>query len=63
MIQNIDIRDYARDKNVALWRVAYKLNMHDSNFSRKLRKELSSEEKRIIYLAIDELAKGGDSDE
>lgn len=53
---NKDIRDYARIKDVRLWKIAEKLNMQDSNFSKLLRKELTEEKKEKIILIIDELA-------
>ncbi|MCC8044019.1 MAG: hypothetical protein LIP12_00780 [Clostridiales bacterium] len=53
---NKDIRDYARIKNISLWRIAAKMGMRDSNFSRKLRFELPETEKEQIKTIIDELA-------
>ena len=53
---NKDIRDYARIKDVRLWKIAEKLNMQDSNFSRELRHELSDDKKAEIFKIIDELA-------
>ena len=55
-MQNRDIRDYARVKDVRLWKIAEKLNIVDSNISRLLRHELSDEKKAEIYKIIDELA-------
>ena len=53
---NLDIKNYARIKDVKLWQIAEKLNLCDSNFSRKLRVELSEEEKKKIKDIIDNLA-------
>jgi 3''-phosphoadenosine 5''-phosphosulfate sulfotransferase (PAPS reductase)/FAD synthetase and related enzymes len=53
---NKDIRDYARIKDVRLWKIADKLNLCDSNFSRLLRHELSDEKKAEIKDIIDKLA-------
>lgn len=53
---NKDVRDYARIKDVKFWMIAEKLNMHDSNFSRILRKELPEDKKAEIKAIIDELA-------
>lgn len=53
---NKDIRDYARIRNVKLWKIADKLNIRDSNFSRLLRHELTEDKKQEIYKIIDELA-------
>lgn len=55
-MKNKDIRDYARIKDVRLWQIAEKLNLCDSNFSRKLRKELSINEKKKVVRIIDELS-------
>lgn len=53
---NKDIKEYARQKKVKLWQVASAMQMQDSNFSRKLRVELSQEEKQKIREIIDNLA-------
>lgn len=54
--KNLDIRAYAKDKNIPLWRVAEKYGMADSNFSRMLRHELSEDKKAEIRGIIDELS-------
>ena len=53
---NKEIRDYARIKDVKLWKIAEELNLCDSNFSRKLRHELSEDEKAKIFKIIDKIA-------
>ena len=53
---NKDIKEYAVKNNVRLWQVAQALNINDGNFSRKLRVELSQEEKQRIKDIIDKLA-------
>lgn len=55
-MKNKDIRDYARLKDVRLWKIADRLNLQDSNFSRLLRHELPEEKKTEIFKIIDELA-------
>ena len=55
-MKNKELRDYARIKDVRLWRIAEKLNIADSNFSRRLRHELSDEKKEEVIKIIDELA-------
>ena len=55
-MSNREIRDYARIKDVKLWKIAEKLNLCDSNFSRLLRHELSEEKKAEIKDIIDNLA-------
>ena len=56
-MNNKDIKELAKKKNVKLWQVAEKLNMTDSSFSRKLRHELSPNEKERIKSIINELQK------
>ena len=53
---NKDIREYAVKNNVRLWQIASVLQINDGNFSRKLRVELSQEEKQRIKDIIDKLA-------
>ncbi len=57
-ICNKDIREYAKNNDIPLWRIASKLGINDGNFSRKLRIELSEEKKAEIRAIIDELAAG-----
>lgn len=52
---NLDVRNYAKTKNIPLWEIAYRLGINDGNFSRKLRRELPDEEKQRIFNIIDEL--------
>ena len=52
---NEDIRQAVKNAGLNLWQIADKLNINDGNFSRKLRKELSTEEKAKIVAIIDEL--------
>lgn len=52
---NTDIREKARSNNVFLWQIAEKLNITDATFSRKLRVELSKDEKTKIFSIIDSL--------
>lgn len=64
---NALIKDYARTNAVYLWQIAEKLGLHDSNFSRKLRHELTAQETEKIIRIIDDLAKntikGGESND
>lgn len=53
--QNLDIKRCILKNNLRFWQVAYKLNMNDGNFSRLLRKELTTDKKNEIYKVIDEL--------
>lgn len=54
-MKNTDIRTEASNSGVKLWQIAEKLGINDGNFSRKLRKELNSEEKSKIRAIIAEL--------
>ena len=54
---NIDIRTSINSAGIKYWQVADKLGMADGNFSRKLRKELSAEEKAKIKKIIKQLSK------
>lgn len=54
-MKNVDIKTEAMNAGVKLWRIAERLGMTDGNFSRKLRQELSSEEKAKIRAIIAEL--------
>jgi hypothetical protein len=55
MLKNQDIRKAVDEEGLKLYQVADKLNLNDGNFSRKLRNELSTEEKAKIYQIIKEL--------
>ncbi len=56
-MNNKDIRDAASKSGVRLWQIADRLGMTDSYFSRKLRKEFSTGEKRTIIKIIAEIEK------
>ena len=45
---NNDIRELAKKNNVYLWEIAHEYGINDNNFSRKLRYELSDNEKARI---------------
>lgn len=49
---NLDIRREAKAVGVHLWECAEFLDMHDSNFYRKLRRELPQDEKDRILTFI-----------
>lgn len=53
-MKNLDIRQEAKKAKVNLWQIAEQLGIVDSTFSRKLRKELSVEEKTKIRAIISE---------
>ena len=52
---NGDIRQAAQSAGVRLWQIAEKLGLSDGNFSRRLRRELSGEEKTRIMGIIEQL--------
>lgn len=56
-MSNQDIRRAAAGAGVKLWQIADALGMADCSFSRKLRKELSQDEKSRIFDIIQQLAK------
>lgn len=56
-MRNKGIREAAKNRGVRLWQIAERLGMNDGNFSRKLRRELPTEEREKIIEIIDELAK------
>ena len=54
-MQNVDIRKAANEAGVHLWEVAEKYGLSDSNFSRKLRRELPDAEKAKILDIIEQI--------
>lgn len=55
-MSNKDIRAAAKEAGVFLWQIAAKYGINDGNFSRKLRQELSPEEKEKVLGIIEALA-------
>ena len=55
-MSNFDVRFAASKAGVKLWQIADALGMADSNFSRKLRKELPDDEKTKILEIIRRIA-------
>lgn len=60
MSANNDIKLLAAGAGVKLWQIAKELNVRDDSFSRKLRKELSDDEKQRIFNIINELKEQGE---
>lgn len=56
MPANMEIREKAKQTGIRLWEVADAFGLNDGNFSRKLRKELSGEDKEKVLAIIDRLA-------
>lgn len=55
-MNNIEIRNSAKNSGIKLWQIAAYLGINDGNFSRKLRQELTHDEKMKILAIIDRLA-------
>lgn len=53
MRANMDIRDAVEVRGFRLWELADALGMQDSNLSKKLRRELSPQEKERYFEAIE----------
>lgn len=58
---NQKIRETAKEKGVALWQVADKINISEPTMTRKLRHELSKDETERILSIISELAEEKES--
>lgn len=56
-MKNEDIKRFAKQYGVRLWMVADVMGIQDSALSRKLRRELPTEEKQRIFDIIMELSK------
>ena len=61
--RNPEIKKAAKDAGIRLWRIAEKLGITDSNFSRLLRRELSEKKKREILGIIEALEIEDECDE
>ena len=57
MKSNAEIRTAAKLSGIHFWQIADSLGMQDSAFSRKLRKELSNDEKSEILGIIEQLSR------
>ena len=55
-MENAAVRETAKSKGVKLWEIAERYGCNDSNFSRKLRRELPECEREKILCIIDEIA-------
>ena len=54
-MSNVDLRQEIKLSGIRFWQVAEELGLNDGNFSRKLRKELSGEEKECISVVVERL--------
>lgn len=57
---NKDLRNYAKSKKVYLYQIAELLNVSESTFIKKLRKELDDETKKSLFKIIDMIVKERD---
>lgn len=55
-MHNLEIRETAKASGVMLWEIAEKYGVSDSNFSRKMRRELPEQEKTKIFAIIQDIA-------
>ena len=55
-MKNQTVRQTAKEKGVHLWQLAERCGMTDSNFSRKLRRELPEAEQERLLAMIAEIA-------
>lgn len=58
-MRNSDVHEMFKSSGAKKWMVAERLGMSDTAFSKKLRTELSPEEKKKIFEAIEEDKKNG----
>ena len=56
MTKNHEVREYAVKNGVFLYEIAERLGMNDGNFSRKLRKEFTHDERIRVFQIIDTIA-------
>ena len=52
-MENLKVRQKAKCSGVKLWEIAERVGITDSNFSRKLRRELSEAERDRLLAIID----------
>lgn len=62
-MQNLLIRQTAKQNGVKLWQIAERFGLNDGNFSRKLRRELPKEDQQRIMLIISEIAEEESDDD
>jgi predicted XRE-type DNA-binding protein len=55
MLANQQIRNAIREAGLKQWQVAEVYGLHEANFSRLMRKELSGEVREKVLVAIDQL--------
>lgn len=55
-MENLEIRSKLKEKNVFQWQVAKSMGISEMTLVRKLREELTEEEKQKILSVIDKIA-------
>ena len=55
---NLDIRQHALANGIPMYKIAEALGMSETGFSRKMRYELSEDEKKRVFDAIDRVIIG-----
>lgn len=56
-MKNLDIRQALKENNIKHWQLAEALNIAEFTLCRKLRHELSEEQKENIFAVIEQLKK------
>ena len=59
-MHNKEVRNYAKSKKVYLYQIAELLNVSESTFIKRLRKELDKETKESLFKIIDMIVKERD---
>jgi len=57
--KNLQIREYAKQKNVFLWEIGAELGINSCSITRRLRQELPNDQKKQIVQIIDKIAAEG----
>lgn len=55
-MKNTDVRQYAKSRSIYLWQIAEALGISEPTMTRRMRTELSEEDKHNMLAIIDELA-------
>ena len=58
-MSNTEIRAELKAAKIPYWKIADKLGVHENTIIRRMRKELSNEDKARFNAAIAEIKKGG----
>ena len=56
---NNDLRLYASGHGVRLWEVAKALGISDNTLTRRMRKDMTEDERREFLRAVDQISNGG----